>query len=109
MTHTLDKDAFIKTLTSILDLTRLCGRNGYLSVISISVVTNAQDNDKNKALYSAILNDSIDEVQKLLNEGVKSAWAKEYFVFLKNGFHPKNIKRLFFHSHQSKLDRAISG
>jgi hypothetical protein len=29
MTHTLDKDAFIKTLTSILDLTRLCGRNGY--------------------------------------------------------------------------------
>lgn len=29
MTHILDKEAFIKTLTSILDLTRLCGKNGY--------------------------------------------------------------------------------
>lgn len=41
----------------------------FLSVICISVITNAQDNDKNKALYTAILNDSTDEVQKLLKEG----------------------------------------
>ncbi len=41
----------------------------FLSLISISGVTHAQNDDKNKALYKAILNDSADLVQKLLNEG----------------------------------------
>lgn len=41
----------------------------FLSVICIYAVTHAQVNDKNKALYNAIVNDSTAEVQKLLNEG----------------------------------------
>lgn len=40
-----------------------------LSVLCISVITHAQDIDKNKALYNAIVNDSLAEVTKLLNEG----------------------------------------
>lgn len=41
----------------------------FLSVICISTVINAQENDKNKALYNAILNDSTDQAKKLLIEG----------------------------------------